>query len=453
MPCTEKRARKLLGSGRARMHRLFPFAIRLTDRRLQDSALQPLRLSLDPGSKTTGLALARAETPVDADTGELGEPVMHLRFLMELVHRGARIRKLLHSRAASRRGRRTRNLRYRAPRFNNRARPAGWLAPSLQHRVDTCSSWVGRLRRLAPVTHMAQELVRFDMQLMQAQADGATLEGGADQRGTLVGFEVGEYLLAKWGRQCAYCDAESVPLEKEHIQARSRGGSDRVSNLTLACRPCNLKKAARNVREFLAKDPARLKRILAQAGAPLRDAAAVNSTRWALLQRLQATGLPVQTASGGQTKYNRVCLGLPKTHALDAACVGQVGAIAAVPAYALTVRCMGRGSRQRTRVDAFGFPRGYLMREKHVKGFATGDMVRATVPASSRKAGVYVGRVAVRRTGNFNIQTMGGVVQGISHRHCQILQRQDGYGYAVALSQPTSTLQPQPKETRFLPTP
>lgn len=104
------------------------------------------------------------------------------------------------------------------------------------------------------------------------------------------------------------------------------------------------------------------------------------------LRSLVPTGsLVVATASGGQTKYNRVRLGLPKTYALDAACVGPVGTIAQVPAYALTVKCTGRGSRQRTRVDAFGFPRGCLMREKHVKGFATGDMVRAVVPASSKK--------------------------------------------------------------------
>ncbi len=438
MPCSEKRARLLLERGRARVHRLHPFTIRIVDLRLKDCVLQPLRLSLDPGSKTTGLAIARVETKGASEaSGEAqeaqqdeGEPVMHIRFLMELAHRGAQIRQDLQGRAALRRGRRSRKLRYRAPRFDNRKRPEGWLAPSLQHRVLTTMTWVRRLRRLAPVTHIAQELVRFDMQAMQAAQDGQTIEGVEYQRGTLAGYEVGEYLLAKWDRTCAYCDAQNVPFEKDHILARSRGGSNRVSNLALACRPCNECKASRDVREFLARDPVRLRRILAQAKAPLRDAAAVNSTRWALYQALQRTGLPVEAASGGRTKFNRTRLGIPKRHALDAACVGAVHDVRGPAQPALQVKCCGRGSRCRTRVNAAGFPRGYLMRSKSVHGFRTGDMVRATVPASSRKAGVHAGRVAVRASGSFNIQTAARVVQGISHKHCVVLMRGDGYAYA-----------------------
>ena len=424
MPCTEKRARKLLACGRARVHRMFPFAIRLVERSLASCELQPMRLSLDPGSKFTGVALCRVEEIAKAD-----EPVMHIGFLMELVHRGQAIRDALLGRAQLRRGRRSRNTRYRAPRFNNRTRPAGWLAPSLQHRVDTTISWVNRLRRLAPVTHLAQELVRFDMQAMQAEAEGQTIEGVEYQRGTLAGYEVGEYLLEKWHRCCAYCDAKGVPLEKDHILALSRGGSNRVSNLTLACRSCNQRKDNGDVREFLAHDPARLKRILAQAKAPLKDAAAVNATRWAMFGQLKAIGLPVETGSGGRTKFNRTRLVIPKTHALDAACVGVVGDVRRPAQPTLQVKCTGRGSRCRTRVDASGFPRGYLMRQKSVKGFRTGDMVIAIVPKGVNQ-GVHAGRVAVRRTGSFNIQTSAGVVQGISHKHCRILMRGDGYSYA-----------------------
>ncbi len=438
MPCSEKRARKLLAAGRARVHRLYPFAIRLVDRHVEHCALQSLRLSLDPGSKATGIALARMEQKVVAETGEITAPVMHISVLMELTHRGAQIKKDLQSRAALRRGRRSRTLRYRAPRFNNRTRPDGWLAPSLQHRVDTTMSWVRRLRRLAPVTHLAHELVRFDMQAMQAEEQGVTIEGVEYQRGTLAGLELGEYLLAKWKRTCAYCDASgvgpnSVPLEKEHIVAKSRGGSNRVSNLTLSCRPCNQRKGARDVREFLAKEPLRLQRILANAKAPLRDAAAVNSTRWALFEALKRTGLPVEASSGGRTKFNRTRLGIPKTHALDAACVGAVSDVRRTARPALQVKCAGRGSRSRTRNDAFGFPRGYLMREKSIKGFRTGDMVRATV-TQGKKVGVHTGRVAVRATGSFNIQTPAGVVQGISHKHCVVLMRGDGYSYSRTAS-------------------
>jgi hypothetical protein len=94
----------------------------------------------------------------------------------------------------------------------------------------------------------------------------------------------------------------------------------------------------------------------------------------------------------------------------------------------LHIKSTGRGSYQRTRLDAFGFPRGYLMRNKSVKGFATGDLVKATV-THGKKQGGYRGRVAIRATGSFNIQTREGVVQGVSHRHCTLLQRGDGYGY------------------------
>ncbi len=96
----------------------------------------------------------------------------------------------------------------------------------------------------------------------------------------------------------------------------------------------------------------------------------------------------------------------------------------------LGIKATGRGSHARTRVNRFGFPVGYLMAKKSVKGFRTGDIVRATVPTGKRQ-GVHVGRVAVRASGSFNVQTAGGTVQGVSHRHCRIVQRGDGYGYAL----------------------
>ena len=429
MPCSQKRARKLLEAGRARVHRLFPFAIRLVDRSINSSTLQPLRLSLDPGSKTTGLALCRVEESADADTGEITPPVMHIAFLMDLVHRGQAIKDALHSRAAMRRTRRTRNLRYRAPRFLNRGGDKrGWIAPSLMHRVLTTKTWVSRISKLAPVTHLAQELVKFDMQAMQAQADGNDISGVEYQRGTLFGFSVREYLLEKFSRTCMYCDAQHVPLQVEHITPKAKGGSSRLSNLGLSCGPCNTKKSARDVREFV-KDPKRLARILARAKAPLKDAAAVNATRWVLFNTLKATGMPVASGTGAQTKFNRIRLGIAKGHALDAACVGDVADVRRPAQPVLQVKCTGRGSHCRTRLNAFGFPRGYLMREKSVKGFRTGDMVVATITAG-KKIGIHKGRVAIRKTGSFNIQTGTDVIQGISYKHCRITQRSDGYGYS-----------------------
>ncbi len=425
MSCSEKRARLLLERGRARVHRMVPFAIRLVDRLQQDSVLQPVRLKLDPGSKTTGMALVREKKTMDPFAGEIVRTQAVL-MLLELAHRGHAIRDALTQRRAFRRRRRD-QLRHRPARFDNRVRPDGWLAPSLQHRVDTVLSWVNRLMRLVPVTALSQELVRFDTQHMESPE----ISGVEYQQGALAGYEVREYLLEKWGRQCAYCGAENVPLEIDHIHPRSKGGSDRVSNLAIACHDCNQRKGNMPLEQFLAKTPERVRKILAQAKAPLRDAAAVNSTRWALFQRLKATGLSVEVGSGGRTKYNRHRLQIPKEHCLDAACTGHVDAIQDWRQPVLSIRATGRGSYQRTRLTKHGFRRGYLTRAKGAFGFQTGDLVRAVV-TTGRKIGTYLGRVAIRASGSFNVRTGNGLVQGIHHRFCTLVQRADGYGYSWA---------------------
>lgn len=442
MPCSEKRARLLLGRGRARVHRLIPFAIRLVDRHAASSTFQHLQIKLDPGSKTTGVALVRINDQTSVASGEVQREAAVLN-LFELQHRGRQISEALTARRQMRRRRRSANLRYRAPRFNNRRKPDGWLAPSLQHRVDTISAWVTRLRRLAPVSSIAQELVRFDMQ----QMSNPDISGVEYQQGTLAGFEVREYLLEKFGRECCYCGKKDGPLNIDHIHPKAKGGSNRISNLALSCVPCNTKKNASPIEEFLAHDPQRLAKVLAQVKRPLKDAAAVNATRWALFKTLKATGLPVATGSGGLTKYNRHVLGIPKTHALDAACVGQVDTLTGWRVPTLSIKCTGRGSYQRTRLNKFGFLRGHLMRSKSVKGFRTGDMVRADVPVG-KKAGIHFGRVAIRATGSFNIQkTAGIVVQGIGYKHCRLIQRGDGYGY----SRQSVHLSLQPQRHRFPP--
>lgn len=415
MPCSEKRARLLLGRDRARVHRVLPFVIRLIDRHAESFLFQNLRIKLDPGSKVTGIALVREQE--DSSIAVLN--------LFELVHRGRQISEALTSRRAMRHRRRG-NLRYRAPRFLNRGNKGnGWLAPSLMHRVHTTMSWVNKLQRFAPVFAISTELVRFDMQLMQ----NPKISGVEYQQGELQGYEVREYLLEKWGRKCAYCDAKNVPLQAEHILAKANGGTNRVSNLALACQPCNQKKGSKLISDYLKRDHARLARIAAQAKSPLKDAAAVNSTRLALLGALKGTGLVVESGTGGCTKWNRSRLGIPKTHALDAVCVGEVRLVEGWQRPTLNIKATGRGSYQRTRLNAYGFPRGYLMRRKSVQGFQTGDNVKAVVP-KGKKAGIHVGRVAVRASGSFNIQTAQGVIQGLSHRHCRITQRADGYGYS-----------------------
>lgn len=169
------------------------------------------------------------------------------------------------------------------------------------------------------------------------------------QRGEFFGCEAREYLLEKWRRKCAYRDAKDVSLEIDHIVPKSWDGPDRVSSLALSCRACNQAKGDRVIREFLVRDPKRLERILTWADAPLGDAAAVNSVCWVLYGRLKSMGLPVKTGTGGMTKWNWARLGIPKSHVLDAACVGSIGAVLDWHIPVLGMSCTGRGSRKHTR--------------------------------------------------------------------------------------------------------
>jgi len=197
----------------------------------------------------------------------------------------------------------------------------------------------------------------------------------------------------------------------------------------LACHPCNQRKGNQDIQDFLKGKPDVLKRVLAQAKAPLKDTAAVNATRWALFNRLKQTGLPVVTGSGGKTKFNRTRLGLPKTHWLDAACVGDTPVLEVLTTQPLLIKATGHGSRQMGRTDKFGFPSRYVPRLKFVKGFQTGDIVKAVV-TSGKKIGIHVGRVAVRSTGSFNVSTAKGLIQGISHKFCKTTHKKDGYAYS-----------------------
>ena len=419
MPCTPARARLLLKQNKAAILRRYPFTLILRVAR-PDAIPQPLRLKIDPGSRTSGLAVTNDAT---------GEVV----WAAELTHRGVQVHKALQKRAAVRRGRRQRHTRYRKPRFLNRRRPKGWLPPSLLSRMRNVETWVARLMRWCPICALSYEVARFDTQALQHPE----IAGTAYQHGTLAGYELKEYLLLKWGHRCAYCKQTGIALQVEHLVPKTRGGSHRVSNLTLACERCNRKKGNRTAQEF------GFPHLQAQAGLPLRDAAAVNSIRWALYERLKCSGLPVETSTGGRTKWNRTQRDIPKAHWLDAANVGQ-----STPprlhwrhVRPLLIRAMGQQSRQMCRMDAQGFPRTRAKKPGAKHAFRTGDIVRAVVPAHLANKGVHVGRMAARANGAFTIATRRGTVTDIGYRYCTRLQRNDGYGY----------LTPSMKECSFLP--
>ncbi|MCP4347737.1 MAG: HNH endonuclease [Desulfobacterales bacterium] len=401
-PCRPSRARQLLKQGKAAVFRRFPFTVILKYK--VDKVPEPLRVKIDPGSRKTGIAV------VNDDTGEIV-------FAGEIEHRGSLIKKNLEQRRNVRRNRRSR-MRYRKPRFLNRTRPKGWLPPSLMSRVLNIETWVKRLMKAAPVTAISQELVRFDTQ----QTDNPEVSGVMYQQGELSGYEIREYLLEKWGRKCAYCDRKNVPLEIEHIKAKSKGGSDRVSNLTLACIKCNQRKGNKNIEDFLKRKPELLKKIPARAEAPLKDAAAVNSTRWELFRKLKAFGLPVEAGSGGLTKFNRTRQGLPKSHWADAACVGKSTPeiLKTDDIKPLQIKAKGQG-RQKAVLNKYGQPKQHRPL-KPLFGWRTGDMA---------EYGRMSVRVAPRTTGSFELTPVkGGRVFSRSYKKLKRVHMSDGYQYS-----------------------
>ena len=347
-------------------------------------------------------------------------PARVLLWAADLVHRGRAVKAALDQRRGVRRSRRARHTPYRPARFNNRQRQAGWLPPSLLSRIQNVVTWVQRLRCFCPLSGLGMELVRFDTQLL----DNAEISGVEYQQGALQGYEVREYLLDKWGRHCAYCDTTDVPLEIEHMVPVSRGGSNWVSNLTLACHACNQTKGKQTAREFGYPDLHR------QAKASLKDAAAVNATRKTLHAQLLAVGLPVEVGTGGRTMYNRSMQGYPKAHWIDAACVGINGdKVELAPEMSpLRIMAMGRQARQMCRMNRYGFPRTGSKTSRFHHGFQTGDLVRAVQPKSVglKVFGTVIGRVSARETGSFKVAG----TDGIKARYCRRLQGADGYDYA-----------------------
>lgn len=413
-PVHPGRARLLLSSGKAAVLKHYPFTLVLKVV-MAEPQVQPLRLKLDPGSKVTGITLVN-----DAS----GDVV----FAAELCHRGHAVKAALDSRRAVRRSRRGRHTRYRKARWQNRRRrKQEWLPPSLESRVRNVLTWVARILRVCPINVLSMEVVRFDIQAME----NPEITNKDYQQGTLYGYEARAYLLQKWKHACAYCRRQNVPLQIEHIRPRAKGGTNRISNLCIACEPCNTAKGTQDITTFLQKKPEILKRVLAQAQMPLKDAAAVNSTRWRLYERLKAYGLPVECGSGGLTKYNRTVRGLEKAHWLDAANVGcstplHLHVQGIVP---LLVTATGYGKRQMAGVKN-GFPIRHRQRKKVHHGFQTGEVVRAVVPKGTH-VGVHVGRVLVRASGSFDITTTHGRIGGISAKYCRIIQHTDGYRYAA----------------------
>ena len=416
-PCSEARANRLLDAKKAAVYRLQPFTLILQYAVELDE--QPkFEMKLDPGSKTTGMALV----------GIFPKQGHVLLWAGELTHRGEQIKAALLDRASRRRARRNRKTRYRPARFDNRTKPAGWLPPSVMSRVNNITTWVKLLQsRCVNVAEICVEHVKFDMQLME----NPEIQGQEYQRGSLYEFERRQFVLTRGNHTCAYCGAQNVPLEQDHVQPKSKGGSNRPSNFVPACHPCNQAKSNQSVEEFLANKPDVLRKIKTQLKTSLKDAAAVNAMRWRLFDELKKLA-PVSLWSGGRTKWNRSNQGYEKEHWIDAACVGKSGeAVNLNGVQPLLIKALGRDTRHVQRCDKFGFPRGKAGRTKRIHGFSTGDYVKLVMP-KGKYAGEHVGVLAgIRATGILDIRTANGNISA-THKNYQLLQHASGYRCAHA---------------------
>ena len=401
------KARILLKNRLAVVHKIYPFTIRLKDNSCvgKDKAYT---VKLDPGSRTTGIAIV--------------DDANKVVILAEIAHRGHVIKKKLDQRKAARRSRRNRKTRYRESRFLNRTRPEGWLAPSIKSRADNVINFICKYKKLINISKVMIEYVSFDVAQMSSNTK---LWGSNYQQGPLYQQKLRSFIFSRSNGKCVYCGAKATNID--HVIPRANGGTNSTYNLVASCRACNQMKSNLSLKEFgklMGKNYSHL-----EPKKLPKDAAIVQSARNYMVKEITKLVTDTTTHDAWLTKYNRNELGLPKEHYYDALSVGEVP-----PKFnfltdkMLTISAKGRGSRQMCSMDKYGFQRTSAKASKSVEGFQTGDIVKAVVPSGS-KAGVYLGRVAVRSNRCFDIQTKTKTIEGIWHKHFHIIQRGDGYLY------------------------
>ena len=297
MPCSPPKARKLLRAGKAVPVRRTPFVIQLTVP--TGETKQPITLGVDAGYKHVGLSATTAKEELLASEVELRQDVTGL----------------LSNRLALRRARRNRKTRYRAPRFANRVRSEhkGWLAPSVENRIQAHISRIEAVCRVLPITKIVIETASFDIQKIK----NPEVEGTDYQQGEQLGFwNVREYVLFRDGHVCQACKGRSkdLILNVHHIESRKTGG-DAPGNLITLCEACHK-----------AYHAGKLKQFSPRRGASFRAETFMGLMRWTVLNRLRERHpeLPVTNTYGYLTKHKRIVAGLPKTHCADAFCIAGV---------------------------------------------------------------------------------------------------------------------------------
>ena len=427
-PCTPRRARMLIDSKRVARRYYRPFTIQLKSRANDDPVQNDTEVRATPGRRTTGVAVVLKTAQEDRTV-----------YQEEIRHR-ADISRRLQERRSHRRRRRGEKW-YRAPRFDNRRRAADQLPPSLESVVSNQEHRIARLCERSGADAAVVQDSKFDTQKILDPA----IQGKEYQQGPLYLTHLRAYIRELWGHRCAYCGKASwesrARFEIDHVVPRSKGGPANVGNLVWACRPCNQAKADKNLNTFLAEDPERSTAVLRRAHRrkPLAAAGAMAWICQNLLKRLQSRGLTIRTTTGADTAHARKQLGLPKSHADDAACCGTSQPVTQLRETS-RLRAVGHGRRKqikslpeteylrwrlKPRAERRRIPcPGHARHPNMVHGVRTGDLVRVL-----GKNGWIQGRAQVE-AGRKRVTAKNAAHSASTSRQTRILRLAPRNGYA-----------------------
>lgn len=389
------KVRALLKHGKAKVIQGCPFTIQL----LYESTThtQKINLGIDAGSKTIGVSAT-------TDSKVLYESEVVLR--NDIVE-------LLSGRRALRNSRRSRKTRYRKPRFDNRKKPDGWLAPSIRQKIETHVTVVGNVMKILPVTKIIVETASFDIQKIK----NPEIEGVGYQHGEQLDFwNVREYVLFRDGHTCQCCKGKSKDniLNVHHIESQKTGGNA-PNNLITLCETCH--KAYHKGIITLPKEIHR--------GMRFRDAAFMGIMRWAFYDRLKELynplGAEVINTYGYITKNTRIEHGLPKEHYVDARCISDNPAAKPLDHYYFQkkVRCHNRQIHKNTILK--GGIRKRNQASYEVKGFRLYDQVLW----KGQKCFIF-GR---RSTGRMDLRLLDGthINASVGHKNLKLLSMRKNY--------------------------
>ena len=351
---------RLLKTQKAHIVSYEPFTIQL-DYKPDTHIIQPMTLGVDSGAIHSGYSIANE----------------HREYYNSEVIARDDISKRLTNRRMSRYNRRSRKTRYRKPRFKNRKnKKKGWLPPSLEQKVAVQVNEIDHVHRYFPIKTIIVEVAEFDIQKIK----NPDISGIEYQQGTLQGYNIRNYLLEKHNRKCFYCGKNVSKFEVEHMTPKTRGGSNRIDNLTLSCHDCNQKKDTLTAEEFIkqtlpAKKAATKIKQLPNEKRLFKYMTQMNATRWALYNTIKEKYPNVKMTYGYITKYNRIQAGLPKAHHIDAKCITGFSTVPSMKQSVVKIK-MRRHNRQLHRAT---FSKGHIRKTASLPtiifGFQLYDLV------------------------------------------------------------------------------